>query len=45
MAATKMCARRPLVSGNVGPAKSTNSFSPARWIWRIERFRRLVNVL
>ena len=28
---------RPLRSGTVGPAKSMNSFSPARRCWRIER--------
>jgi hypothetical protein len=38
--ATKICAARtsPLarsVTSTVWPAKSTNIFSPARWVWRI----------
>lgn len=37
-AATKMCARLPSASSTVGPASLTKSFSPVRWIWRIERF-------
>jgi len=43
--ATKICAGRisPVwrsVRGTVIPQKSTNSFSPARWVWRITKSRR-----
>ena len=39
MAETKTWARAPLRKGTVEPAKSMNSFSPARRCWRIERLR------
>lgn len=45
IAATKICARLPSVNATVGPAKSTNSFSPARRCCRIERLSRLANAL
>jgi hypothetical protein len=41
--ATKICTGmispvRPSTISAVWPAKSTNSFSPARWVWRIVGF-------
>jgi hypothetical protein len=35
IAATKICARLPSLNATVRPAKSMNSFSPARRCWRI----------
>jgi hypothetical protein len=45
--ATKICTGmispvRPSTSSPVRPAKSTNSFSPATWVWRIVGFSRPV---
>lgn len=45
MAETKTCARAPSRNATVGPAKSTNSFSPARRCCRMDRFKVAAKVL